>query len=97
MSFVEQNSDGKSVWNWYGVPMNYAGITSTEDIEFGENESVQQIKYGRYPTEDNSAMCYPLFITNIKTYGPYGKDMDSTTDGVQKTAECNNEVKGYQK
>ena len=42
-------------------------------------------------------MCYPLIITNLKTYGPYGKDADSSADGVQKTAECDNEVKGYQK
>ena len=97
MSFEKLNPHGVQPESWYGVAWNSAGHRTIGDIEFDENESVQQIKYGRYPTEHNSAMCYPLVITNLKTYGPFGEDMDLTTDGVQKTAECDNEVKGYQK
>ena len=95
MTFKDPPSDS-TAWIWYGTNTWYVGSTVQKEIEFEETESVQQIKYGRYPTENNRAMCYPTFITNLRTYGPYGADMNSATDGVQPTAECDNEVKGYQ-
>ena len=48
-----------------------------------------EIKYGRLST--NGAMCYPTFITNKQTYGPFGADMDSSTNGLQISSDCENE------
>ena len=39
-------------------------------------------------------MCYPTFITNVRTIGPLGKDVDDSTDGFQIPIQCFNEAKG---
>ena len=36
-------------------------------------------------------MCYPSFITNKQTYGPFGADMDTSTDGLQISNDCDYE------
>ena len=54
-----------------------------------KDERLLQIKYGRLST--NNAMCYPSFITNKQTYGPFGKDMDTSTDGLQISSDCDHE------
>ena len=60
-----------------------------------KDEKIQTIKYGRYKyANEGSVMCYPTFITNVRTIGPLGKDVDDSTDGFQIPIQCFNEAKG---